>query len=78
MKQVSGECTLRQEFRTKAYLIVGFVVLIWAVELGNMVLGHRFNVLGIHPRTAVGLPGILLVPLLHGGLGPVLAYPERF
>jgi len=72
MKQVSGECTLRQEFRTKAYLIVGFVVLIWAVELGNMVLGHRFNVLGIHPRTVVGLPGILLAPLLHGGLGHVL------
>ena len=41
MKQVRGESTLRQEFKTKARLIVGFVVLIWAVELGNMVLGHR-------------------------------------
>ncbi len=72
MKQVREQPSLRQEFRTKAYLIVGFVALIWAVELVNMVLGHRLNVLGIHPRTVVGLPGILLAPFLHGGIGHVL------
>ena len=72
MKQVKEQPSLRQEFKTKAYLIVGFVVLIWAVELVNTVSGHRLNVLGIHPRTVVGLPGILLAPFLHGGIGHVL------
>ena len=72
MKQVREQPSLRQEFKTKGYLMVGFVALIWAVELVNMVLGHRLNVLGIHPRTVVGLPGILLAPFLHGGIGHVL------
>jgi len=72
MKQVREQPSLRQEFKSKAYLIVGFVALIWAVELVNTVLGHRLNVLGIHPRTVIGLPGILLAPFLHGGIGHVL------
>ena len=78
MKQVRGESPLHQELKAKAYLIVGFVVLIWAVELANMVLGHRFNVLGIHPRMVVGLPGILLAPFLHGGIGHVLVNTMPF
>lgn len=72
MKQDRGESTLRQRLKSKAYLIVGFVALIWAVELANVVLGHRLNVLGIQPRTVVGLPGILLAPFLHGGISHVL------
>lgn len=72
MKQVREQPSLRQEFKTKGYLMVGFVALIWAVELVNMVLGHRLNVLGIHPRTVVGLPGILLAPFLHGDISHVL------
>ena len=72
MRQVREQPSLRQEFKSKAYLIVGFVALIWAVELVNTVLGHRLNVLGIHPRTVIGLPGILLAPFLHGGIGHVL------
>jgi membrane associated rhomboid family serine protease len=72
MKQVREQPSLRQEFKTKAYLIVGLVALLWTVELVNLVLGHRLNVLGIHPRTVVGLPGILLAPFLHGGIGHVL------
>lgn len=38
------------------------------VELANLLCGRRLNGLGILPRTAAGLPGIVLSPLLHNDL----------
>ncbi len=51
--------------------LIGFVAVIWAVELMNTVLGHDLDTLGILPRTASGLVGIPLSPILHGGFGHV-------
>jgi membrane associated rhomboid family serine protease len=48
------------------------VLIIWVVELVNQLLGHRLNLFGIHPRTVAGLPGIILSPFLHTGIGHVL------
>jgi membrane associated rhomboid family serine protease len=48
------------------------VLIIWVVELVNLLLGHRLNLFGIHPRTVAGLPGIVLSPFLHTGIGHVL------
>ena len=53
--------------------IVGFVALIWTVELVNTLFGHRLTALGLNPRTLAGLPGILFVPFLHNGIGHALA-----
>lgn len=39
-----------------------------AAEAANLVLGRRLNGLGILPREAAGLPGILAAPLLHNDL----------
>ncbi len=69
---------LFQELKTSALWILGFVIIIWIVELVNGLLGHRLNVLGIHPRTIPGLPGIILTPFLHGGFGHVLANTVPF
>ncbi len=44
-----------------------FVLLIWAIEILNYVLGHPLSNLGIFPRNAWGLPGILLTPFIHHG-----------
>jgi len=44
---------------------VTLVVLIWIVELINVILNYKLNALGIVPRTFSGLPGIVLSPLLH-------------
>jgi membrane associated rhomboid family serine protease len=52
--------------------ILGFIILIWVVELVNMFLGHRLCSWGIFPRTAAGLPGILLFPFLHCSIGDTL------
>ena len=52
----------------EGYLIGGFVALLWIVELGNLVMAHALSRgLGIVPRTARGVLGIVLSPLLHSG-----------
>jgi membrane associated rhomboid family serine protease len=64
--------SLGQQLKTSALLIFGLVLIIWVVELVNLLLGHRLNVFGIHPRTIAGLPGIVLAPFLHTGIGHTL------
>ncbi|MBK8688220.1 MAG: rhomboid family intramembrane serine protease [Betaproteobacteria bacterium] len=61
----------REHFRLAARLALGFVGLLWAVQLLGWGLGlERF---GVHPREWIGLPGILVAPLLHGGFGHLIA-----
>ena len=72
MERLKTEPGLGQLVKTSAYWIFGFVLIIWIVELVNLVLGHRLNILGIFPRTVAGLPGIVLSPFLHLGIGHVL------
>ncbi len=50
------------------YWVLGFVVLIWVVELINFSVGHRLSGWGILPRTLTGLKGIPLSPFLHGSI----------
>lgn len=49
--------------------VVGFVVVVWAVELVNWAIGHRLLQFGILPRSGAGLVGIPLSPFLHAGIG---------
>lgn len=46
---------------------VGFVALLWLIEVVDALADHRLDQYGVHPRTDEGLLGILLAPLLHGG-----------
>jgi len=58
----------------KIYPVLGFVGLCWLVFLvNNVLLNGRFLHLGIVPRTAGGLEGILLAPLLHASFRHLLA-----
>ncbi len=50
------------------YWILGFVVLIWVIELINFSIDHRLSDWGILPRTLKGLKGIPLSPFLHASL----------
>ncbi len=47
--------------------IFTLVVLIWAVELVNLFLGHGLVSWGILPRSFSGLIGIPLAPMVHAG-----------
>jgi membrane associated rhomboid family serine protease len=54
-------------------VIVGFVALLYAVELVDTLMGHRLDEGGVRPREADGLDGILFAPLLHYGWGHLIA-----
>jgi membrane associated rhomboid family serine protease len=45
----------------------------WIVFLVNMLLGGALFSLGVIPRTAIGLRGILFAPFLHGSLDHIIA-----
>jgi membrane associated rhomboid family serine protease len=57
---------LMQALKNQGTLLVSIVVVLWAIELVNMLLGDRFYTYGIRPREISGLQGILFAPFLHG------------
>lgn len=52
---------------------VGFVALLWAIELADTLADHRLDDYGVQPRSDEGLLGIALAPLLHAGWGHLAA-----
>jgi membrane associated rhomboid family serine protease len=58
----------------QAAVVVGaFTVLLYLVEAVDALLPADLDTLGIQPRTASGLDGILLAPLLHHGWSHLFA-----
>ncbi|MEM6365905.1 MAG: rhomboid family intramembrane serine protease [Planctomycetota bacterium] len=54
----------------KEFYWIGIVVLVmWLVRLVDATIPYDLNAYGLQPRTLGGLPGILLIPFLHGGWG---------
>jgi membrane associated rhomboid family serine protease len=68
-----------ENLRTQATILGGFVVFIWLLELvDQLIFQGGLDGLGVWPRTAVGLWGILLAPVLHAGFGHVMANTVPF
>lgn len=63
----------RANLRLAAALAFAFVALTWLVQLSNALLGLGPEDLGIRPRAAEGLLGIVFAPLVHGGFEHLLA-----
>lgn len=61
----------REHSRLVVKLVVGFVALLWLVPLLGW--GLDLQQFGVRPRQWIGLPGILFAPLLHAGLGHLVA-----
>jgi membrane associated rhomboid family serine protease len=59
--------------RRSAFLILGFLAAIWAIEVLNGFMDHQLLAWGIMPRTTRGLIGIPLSPVLHGSVSHVLS-----
>jgi membrane associated rhomboid family serine protease len=59
-------------FKKRLLGVAGFVLLLWLLELVDLIVGGRLDHLGIHPRSLHGLIGIALAPLLHAGFGHLL------
>ena len=60
-------------FRLAVRIAIGFVALLWLIQLSNWALELGPGNLGVRPREVAGLPGIFLAPLLHGGFEHLLA-----
>jgi membrane associated rhomboid family serine protease len=60
-------------FRLAVKFALGFVALIWLIQLLNYGLGLDLERFGVRPRVLAGLPGILLAPMLHNGFGHLIA-----
>lgn len=54
-------------FLKQAVLIAGsFAGLLWLIKLVEIISGISFSIMGILPRSFVGLLGILTAPMVHG------------
>lgn len=79
MTQNNSVHSLQNKLKVQVTVLGGFVAFIWLLELVDQLLfrGSLDN-FGVWPRTAVGLWGILLAPVLHAGFGHVMANTVPF
>ena len=59
-------------FALKAKVMLGFVTILWIVEIVNLVLGYELNRFGIIPREIVGLRGLVFSPFLQGSINHLM------
>jgi membrane associated rhomboid family serine protease len=64
---------LTDELRTMAGAAAVPLVLLWMVELVNLVLGGGLDRFGIRPRETGGLPGIIWAPFIHASVVHLVA-----
>ncbi len=63
----------RAHFRLSVKIALGFLALIWLIQLIGWALDMGPEQFGIRPRQLAGLPGILFAPLMHGGFAHLIA-----
>lgn len=66
------------QLKAGAFLILGAVCLIWAVEAVNVLSGRQLTSLGILPRHLSGLIGIPLSPFVHGSVSHAMVNTVPF
>ena len=69
----TGSERARANFRLAVKIALGFVALLWLIQLSNAALGLGPEDFGVRPRELAGLPGILFAPLVHGGFAHLFA-----
>lgn len=63
----------RDNFRLAAKISLGFIAVVWLIQVLNWGLDMDPGALGVRPREWSGLPGILFAPLLHEGFAHLVA-----
>ena len=61
------ESAQRRTWPAALLITVGFVAVLWFLEVVDQTSPRQLDAEGIRPRSSDGLSGILLAPLLHGG-----------
>lgn len=71
---MTSPATRPADSRRAGLVAVGLMAaLMWVLEGVDTLLDGRLDSLGIEPRDADGLSGVVLAPFLHGGFGHLLA-----
>jgi len=78
MNRSDGVKGLMGEVKSQIGILVGFVGLMWGLEILDLFLGGALNQFGIRPHSIVGLRGILFAPFLHGSLLHLIANTVPF
>ncbi|MBC7790558.1 MAG: rhomboid family intramembrane serine protease [Anaerolineae bacterium] len=65
--------SVTRALRTHVAVLGGTLAVFWAVFVVNLLLGGALLSLGVIPRTAVGLRGIVFAPFLHASLDHIVA-----
>ena len=63
---------LKAEVRLGKRALLWPLAIMWGLEIPNFLTGGRLDALGVWPRSAFGLLGILCSPLIHGGWGHLI------
>lgn len=53
-------------------IVINLILIIWLVEIANLLSGHSFYRFGLYPRRIDGLPGIITFTFIHGSLQHIL------
>lgn len=64
--------TIIAVFQANLPFILGFIGILWAVQILNVFMRYRLNALGLYPRSPHGLVGIVFTPFLHGNFSHLL------
>ncbi|HYQ71529.1 MAG TPA: rhomboid family intramembrane serine protease [Gammaproteobacteria bacterium] len=64
---------MQPAFRKALVPVIVFISLLWLVVILGLVLHLPLIRLGIYPRTAAGLAGVLFAPLIHGSWSHLLS-----
>lgn len=70
--------TERKKLIAAATLPLILLLLMWVERFAESLTGMHFYQLGVYPLHAKGLPGILLMPFVHGGYKHLLANSVPF
>jgi membrane associated rhomboid family serine protease len=58
----------KESFFQAVKIVFYLILVIWIVEIANLVFGHGLYIWGVLPRDFDGLSGIVLHPFIHGSL----------
>ncbi|MFP5415679.1 MAG: rhomboid family intramembrane serine protease [Actinomycetes bacterium] len=56
-----------------SFFVGGWLVLLWFIEVVDLLLGGTLDAFGISPRDVTELPQVFSAPLLHFGFGHLMA-----
>lgn len=69
----SKPALVARSLKSQAMVLGGSLATLWVVFVVTALSGGSLLLLGVVPRTTVGLRGIMFAPFLHGGLNHLVA-----